>query len=319
MVKIGIMYILLCAYLLNFINCTPEYPIDDNSYSDPSYLAEPEWLLENLTNSDILIIDARGTPTDSSLYMSGHIPGAIRGTWQQFSAFSSSTTEPGYAVLMSTSELSTQLSAIGITANKTVVVYTDNMNLWGEDGRLVWMLRMAGVTNAKILNGGITYWKDLGYITSTAHVQPTPSTFTITSLDESFIVSSNYLSNNLNNVIILDSRSQAEYNGDTTSYGPNGHGGYGEKSFGHIPGAIYAPFRNVFNINGTLKSQKDLEALFREYGIESKNDIIVPYCTGGVRAALSAIVLSIAGYSNVKNYDDSFWGWTARDLPVETY
>lgn len=319
MIRSLISFIFTIFCFLTFISCeNATEPDEQTGYADSSYLADPAWLVQNLTNADVLVIDARGLPGDSSGYLAGHIPGAVWAVWQKFASFSSAPTEPGYGVLLSASELSKQLASIGVTSTKTVVVYTDNKMGWGEDGRLAWMLRMAGVSRAKILNGGINFWKDQGNSVATDFVTPTPSSFSITTLDQSFVVSTEYLNNNQSNVVILDSRSRAEYDGDTTSYGPSGHGGWGEKNFGHLPNAVAATFTNVFNADGTLKSQGDLVALFTGYGITSKDAIVVSYCTGGIRSGLLTVALRIAGYSNAKNYDESFWGWTASDLPVET-
>ncbi|MPM32315.1 Sulfur carrier protein TtuD [bioreactor metagenome] len=64
----------------------------------------------------------------------------------------------------------------------------------------------------------------------------------------------------------------------------------------------------MLNSNGTVKSQKDIEALLTSKGI-SKEDEIATYCTKGIRSAHMSLILNMAGYTKAKNYDASFYEW----------
>ena len=83
---------------------------------------------------------------------------------------------------------------------------------------------------------------------------------------------------------------------------------YNEAKGGHLPGAIFMPYTDLFREGGTLRSQADIEQMMTDAGI-SKEDKIVAYCTGGIRSAYMQLVLEMAGYENTWNYDQSFWRW----------
>ncbi|AMP20094.1 hypothetical protein AZF37_01890 [endosymbiont 'TC1' of Trimyema compressum] len=105
----------------------------------------------------------------------------------------------------------------------------------------------------------------------------------------------------LKEVQIIDTREKDEYDGAVK---------YGEKIGGHIPEAINIPFSTLFNDNGTLKSNSDIETILTEAGI-TKDKKVVSYCTAGIRSAYMTIVLEMLGYSDSLNYDDSFYSWAA--------
>ncbi len=65
-----------------------------------------------------------------------------------------------------------KLSSLGIDKNKTIVAYAENKSGWGEDGRIIWMLRMLGIENSKMLNGGFDYWKNKNLEISKDDVTP---------------------------------------------------------------------------------------------------------------------------------------------------
>lgn len=67
---------------------------------------------------------------------------------------------------------SKKLSSLGIDKNKTIVAYAENKSGWGEDGRIIWMLRMVGIGNSKMLNGGFDYWKNKSLEISKDDVTP---------------------------------------------------------------------------------------------------------------------------------------------------
>jgi thiosulfate/3-mercaptopyruvate sulfurtransferase len=179
-------------------------------------------------------------------------------------------------------------------------VYANNTAGWGEDGRIAWMLKMAGLPNAKILDGGFTYWSANNYPTTTSRTPaPQVTSFVVSSFDSSYTITKVGVSTGIASLKIVDARDTAEFNGAQL---------YGEKRGGHLPGAVSLPFKQVFESNGLIRSQSDLEALFSASGI-SASDQIVTYCTKGIRSAHLALILRMAGYTNTRNYDGSFYEW----------
>ena len=286
------------------------------AYSDPTMVTEAAALKASLSATvKPVIIDARA----AAAFAAGHVPGAVNAIWQSFATIA--TGAPGdanWGVLKTPAEIGTALRALGIDASTQVIVYADAPNGWGEDGRILWMLRMAGVTKSSLLNGGLKGWQAAGYgLTTTATPAPTAKAFSLASFTGSYVVDKSWILSNMagSDVKILDARDPEEYAGAIK---------YGEKRGGHLPGAINLPFNTTLYTNdsanpGILKSQDELEAIFTAAGIK-KTDTVVSYCTKGIRSGLMTMILRTAGYSKAVNYDASFYDWSGdAAAPVTAY
>ncbi|AGB42069.1 rhodanese-related sulfurtransferase [Halobacteroides halobius DSM 5150] len=270
---------------------------DYSEYPNSSFITGPTWLLNNLNNDNLLVLDARG----KEAYDNGHIPGAVAVTWQQFCNMNGKPGDKKWGTVLSADKLAEKLSNIGVAKNKNIVVYAISPQGWGEEGRIVWMLRMAGIKNTKILDGGWSYWQKNNYPVSKQNVKTQSSDLKITELNKDWII-------NTNQIKILDSRSENEYQGATN---------FGEARGGHLPGAISLPYKNLLDQNGNLKSPQKLEKIFKEAGLR-KGDQIASYCTGGIRSAYLTLVLRIMGYNKAENYDQSFYRWAnLKELKLE--
>lgn len=273
-------------------------------FEDESYIVDIDWLKENLKNEEILILDARGEKE----YNKGHIPGSIAVTWQQFSDMQGKPGDEKWGTVLEGKELSEKLSEVGITKDKKIVVYCDTQKGWGDDGRIVWMLRGVGIENSVILDGGFNYWESEGNEISKEATEVIPSAIEVSSLDSKINIKTEELSEKLGQVKIIDTRSKKEYDGATD---------YGEPRGGHIPGAINIDFVELLNKNGKLKEPSEIKAILDSNGIK-KDDEIATYCTAGIRSAHMQIVLTMMGYNDAKNYDQSFNGWAGNEkLEVE--
>ena len=280
------------------------------AYSDLGIITFAGILTGNLTTA--IVLDAR----PAADYAAGHIPGAINVMWQTFATVASGAPgDANWGVLKPAAEIGTLLGDLGIDGSREVVVYAGAPNGWGEDGRIVWMLRMAGITRAKILNGGYQAWLNGGNTVNATPVVPVPTPFTLTSLDSGYTVDKAWIvANKLrSDVKIVDARGADEYAGAVK---------YGEKRGGHIPGAISLPFDQALFVNsaplpGFFKTPEQLEATFSAIGLK-KTDFIVSYCTKGIRSAEMTMALRMAGYINAVNYDASYYEWSGdTTLPVQ--
>jgi thiosulfate/3-mercaptopyruvate sulfurtransferase len=105
---------------------------------------------------------------------------------------------------------------------------------------------------------------------------------------------------------IIDTRTLKEFQGSTP---------YGSQKGGHIPGAIHIDWRDFFDKEGLLKNRNALVSALKQYDISAKKEVVV-YCTGGVRSAMAYFVLKYLGIK-ARNYDGSWWDWSAAKLPAE--
>lgn len=258
------------------------------------------WLKGNL--QQVVVLDARADKE----YNAGHIPGAINTMWQSLANMEGKPGDAGWGVLLTKDKLAEKIGALGINADKTVVIYADP-NGWGEDGRVFWSLKVAGLANVKMLDGGWPAWKAVGGETAKDAPAVNPVEFKIAALDESLNATTDWVKTNQDKIKIVDSRAQKEFAGATD---------FGEKRGGHLPNAINIPFKEVFNDDGTVKSTQKLKDLFTKAGLKPEDEIVT-YCTKGIRSAHMAILLRMAGFEKAKNYDASFYEWAGNEaLPV---
>lgn len=257
-----------------------------------SLYVTPEWLKAN--KGSVVIVDAR----PKSMYSKGHIPGAVNAEWTYFANMKGRPGSPGWGDLYPKDILAKKIGALGIDGKKPVVVYADPGG-WGQDGWVVWILRLSGIENAKMLEGGFMAWKAAGGEVSTEPVAAKAKPFKIESFRGGYNVTTPWLKAKLGEVYIIDARTPFEYQGARI---------FQEKRGGHIPGAINIPFDSVFNEDQTVKDVEELRALFQSYGLNPDDEIVV-YDTAGVRSAYLVLVLRMAGFENARNYDSSFHEW----------
>ena len=266
------------------------------------YFVTANWLADNLENKNIVILDARS----EKAYNKEHIPGAINVAWQSLANMKGKAGDKGWGVALNKEELSKKLEALGIDKNTEVITYA-NKDGWGEDGRLTWELKTAGI-NSKMLDGGFDIWSKEGRVTTKDVPVVVSKTLNIEQINSNTTVTTENLYENMSKYTIVDARAKDEYDGATK---------FGEAVGGHIKGAISLPFNEVYNEDGTIKSEKELNEIFKKAGL-TKEQEIVTYCTAGIRSAHLALILNMLGY-NAKNYDASYYEWatTHQDLIVK--
>ncbi len=269
------------------------------------YFVDANWLMENINNENLLILDSRGNRTS---YMAGHIPGAVLTSWPEFSKMDGkASTSSQWGVLKDKVQLEEALQKVGLNRDSQVIVYTDPVKGFGEDARLLWMLSYVGMTDVKILEGGIEAWKAAGGRTASFGSKSKRGNFTVSGYNEEIIISTEELAKNLEGVAILDAREAAEYAGEKN---------YGEARLGRIPGSKNIFFLDFMDDRGMLKSREEIDKLVAESGLDTQKTIVT-YCTGGIRSSMAWLALTAYDY-RAANYDSSFAGWTFNeDLPLE--
>jgi thiosulfate/3-mercaptopyruvate sulfurtransferase len=253
------------------------------------------WLKENRSN--VIVVDARSEKN----FQKAHIPGAVPAPWQPFTEMDGKPGDPGWGVLLPQELLAAKIGALGIDGRKPVVVYADPPG-WGEDGRFAWMVRMAGIKDVKILDGGLAAWEQTGGEITQKTFNLPGRTMKISQLDKGLTATTDWIQSRLGRIKIVDSRTEREFEGARK---------FGEARGGHLPGAISIPLGNLFNEGGTIKNRQALRQLFQEAGLKPEDEIVA-YCTAGIRSAYMALVLRMIGFDNARNYDASFYEWAAR-------
>ncbi|TGL71783.1 sulfurtransferase [Leptospira kmetyi] len=251
--------------------------------------------------SESLVLDTR----PRSVFFREHITGSRFVSWEEFSV----SELPHKGNLLPVEVIKKKLEAYGIRNNRPVLVISETKNNWGEDGRIVWMLRSLGHHSAFLVDGGYSALKKLGAPVSNSGEPKETGSFKI-QLDSELSATSSEIRSNLKNkrYVFLDTREDREFQGETP---------YGESRGGHIPGAKHLYYKNLLNEDGALLSSEKISEKIKELGI-ARDSVVISYCTGGIRSAWVTTILRNEGY-NAKNYAGSMWEWSSgneKDFPL---
>ena len=261
-------------------------------------LVDAEYLLNNRTNNNVVVIDARGSMLEEGSLMYDK---AIVVDWTDISLLGEFGGED-LGKLLSKENYQQIFSKLGITDESEVLVYGFTMpeQGFGDEARVLYTFSYAGFDNVKFIDGGFKQVEKLGfnkkYVPTTDRIDVSDLVRSEATQNKKAIYTDELLSKIGNtNVQIIDTRLEVEYNGRVI---------YGENKAGHIPGAISLPFNSLVDSNGFLKSREVLEKYVTDKGLD-KNKLQVTYCTTGVRASYVAVILEELGFT-VRNYEPSF-------------
>ena len=261
-------------------------------------LVDAEYLLNNRTNNNVVVIDARGGMLEEGSLMYDK---AIVVDWTDISLLGEFGGED-LGKLLSKENYQQIFSKLGITDESEVLVYGFTMpeQGFGDEARVLYTFSYAGFDNVKFIDGGFKQVEKLGfnkkYVPTTDRIDVSDVVRNEATQNKKAIYTDELLSKIGNtDVQIIDTRLEVEYNGRVI---------YGENKAGHIPGAISLPFNSLVDSNGFLKSREVLEKYVTDKGLD-KNKLQVTYCTTGVRASYVAVILEELGFT-VRNYEPSF-------------
>jgi len=264
-------------------------------------LVSPEWLLENLRDPDLRVIDFRWyllpDRKGSDEYASGHIPGAV------FVELDDVTGKGhGRHPLPKLSQFQRAMRQAGVGDRSRVVVYDDTGG--SVAARLWFLLRWFGHAEQAVLDGGIKCWD--GPIERSG-ARTSPGDCTARPPDPSKVLHFEDLLR-LKDAPIIDARLGERYRGETEPVDPKA---------GHIPGARSAPWPGNLREDGRFKSPDDLRERFAVIGVKEGQGAVV-YCGSGVNACNDLLALELAGIHDARLYAGSWSDWSHRDAPVAT-
>lgn len=261
-------------------------------------LVDAEYLLNNRTNNNVVVIDARGGMLEEGSLMYDK---AIVVDWTDISLLGEFGGED-LGKLLSKDNYQQIFSKLGITDESEVLVYGFTMpeQGFGDEARVLYTFNYAGFDNVKFIDGGFKQVEKLGfnknYEPSSDRIDVNDVVRSEATQNHKAIYTDELLSKIGNSdVQIIDTRLEVEYNGRVI---------YGENKAGHVPGAISLPFNSLVDSNGFLKSREALEKYVTDKGLD-RNKLQITYCTTGVRASYVAVVLEELGFE-VRNYEPSF-------------
>lgn len=283
--------------------------IASRGYAHPEALVSTDWLAEHLNDANIRIVESNEDPL---LYPSGHIPGAVQVDW------TNDLNDQLRRDYLDRAGFEALASRIGIAPDTTVIFYGDKNNWWATYA--LWVFRLFGHDNLKILDGGRLKWEQEGReLTKDVPSYPA-TTYNAPERDDTKIRAfrDQVLQHIQANKPLVDVRSPDEYSGKLLHMA--NYPQEGALRGGHIPGAQSVPWARAANPDdGTFKSADELRAIYEgEKGLKPNDDIIA-YCRIGERSSHTWFVLSyLLGYNHVRNYDGSWTEWgNSVGVPIE--
>lgn len=302
----------------------------------PGYklLVSPDWVKqlivsenpETYSNGKFKIFDTYGrvfdenrdsaTASYAKKYENEHIPGA--------GLLNLSLMEGGPALnILAGDIVKAELEKLGITNDTTVVVYSINPS---ASFRTAFILSWAGVEDVRILNGGLTTWKQAGLPLESGSNQyaavadfgaevPQRPNIRIAHGEEAYRKQQAGLK-------LVSIRSWHEHTGDVQGYTsvPELADGMavGEPAdaIWGFSGSKIRHMEDYYDPDNTLRNPLEVEKLWQTQGVFS-TDKIAFFCGTGWRACIAFFVSIILGWENARLYDGSWLDWQQNpELPL---
>ncbi len=250
-----------------------------------------------------VVLDVRwvlGDPHGYEHFLARRVPGSVYVSLNDDLA-APATPADGRHPLPDIADLQAAARRWGLNSGDPVVVLDDNGGL--AAARAWWLLRWAGLSEVRLLDGGLRAWTDAGYALDGPDiepVQPAPGNVELSaghlpvlSIDEAAAFPAHG--------VLLDARAGERYRGETEPVDPRA---------GHIPGALSAPTTENLTDKGGFKPAAELRARFAGLGVDpGQTDEVAVYCGSGVTAAHQIAALAVAGIDAVL-YPGSWSQWS---------
>jgi thiosulfate/3-mercaptopyruvate sulfurtransferase len=239
-------------------------------------------------------------------YALGHIPGAV---FVDLDAeLAGRPGAGGRHPLPDPDALQGALRRAGVRTGHPVVVYdAGGTPPTGAAARAWWILRWAGITDVRVLDGGYAAWRSAAGPVESVAVEPEAGDISVRPGGMS-TVDADGAAALAGTGRLLDARVSARYRGETEPIDPVA---------GHIPGALNLPAAASVDANGRLLPVDEFRALVGALGV-NEDQLVGAYCGSGVTAAQTVLALNVAGY-DAALYVGSWSHWiTDPARPVAT-
>jgi len=276
-----------------------------------SALVSCEWLKQNLNAENQLILDATfflpRQQRNAQLEYQQHIPGALFFDIDKVADLNNQLPH----TLPSSEQFADAVGNLGIDNNTLVVIY-DNNHFFAA-ARVWWMFRVFGHNKVRILDGGLTRWRQLNFPVNSEQPMLIIKRFN-TQYHSELVFDLNQMMSvqKSHSWQIVDARSADSFLGKRTQADKSLH-------TGHIPNSINLPYARLTDLEQqTLLPNKKLHSIFKEIQINLTKSIVTT-CGSGVSAAVVILALYQIGRTDVPMYDGSWSEWGRRpDTPTQT-
>ncbi|ULT55364.1 sulfurtransferase [Neobacillus drentensis] len=266
------------------------------------FVKDKEWLLRNLHDENVRVIDCRFSLADplqgKKDYLQSHIPGAVHFDLEQ--DLSGTIGEHGGRhPLPDIDNLIRKIEDAGIDNDKIVIAYDQGEGAFAA--RFWWLLQYMGHEKVFVLDGGFKTWHESN-LPVTVEVPFFEKADFRLKLRPELLATFEEVKEAVEtqNQVLIDSREERRYLGLEEPI---------DKKAGHIPGALNKPWMEGVRSGHYLPVPEQLQ----RFSNLNPNQSIVVYCGSGVTAAPNFLALKEAGFEKVKLYVGSFSDWISYD------
>lgn len=269
-------------------------------------LLAPAELNDLLSNTAVRVIDVR----DAKSYAAQHIPGAVSAP---YGAWRGPASNPGE--LPPLSKLTSLVQSLGLTPETHAVVVSSGIDPtdFGSSARVYWTLKVLGLKQLSILNGGMKAWTAASLPQNDTVANVKASSYA-PQLDSSLIATRSEVASDVSSgkVNLVDARPSKFFLGETRHQAA--------KLPGTLRGAVNLENDKWFKSgSSSFVSIDDAKKVAASSAVDPNKET-VSFCNTGHWAATNWFAMSeVLGQENVKLYPGSMVDWTqaSEALPMD--
>lgn len=267
-------------------------------------LVSSEWLNENIHIQDLIILNAsqktnpvKKDTTIENLQIKNARDFNLKENF-------SDTTSLFPNTLPSVETFEKESRILGINNSSVIVIYDDKGLFFSP--RVWWMFKVMGHRKVYVLDGGLTDWKQKGFLTEpkvTSHCAKGDFTATFNS---EMIKSMDAIKKNIRqkNELLIDVRNSKRFTGIAPEPRMN-------IPSGSIKNSINIPYESVLE-NGNYKHREALTEIFKAHNIDYRP--LIFSCGSGITACIVLLASELVLSNKKSVYDGSWTEWATNQV-----